>query len=133
MGSPMLSGKFAQRGRGFTLVELIVVIAIIALLVSLVAPRFIGALDRSKEAVLHTNLSLLRESIDRHYTDHLAYPTALDDLVSKRYLREIPLDPITEKRDSWIGVGHPSGLNGIYDVTSGAQGVGSDGRTYDKW
>ena len=133
MESHMLDGSGTRRGSGFTLVELIVVIAIVALLVSLVAPRFIGALDRSKEAVLHTNLSLLRESIDRHYADQLVYPAGLDDLVTKRYLREIPLDPITEKRDSWISVGHPAGLPGVYDISSGAPGISSDGRTYDKW
>lgn len=129
----MLIGKFVKRALGFTLVELIVVIAIVALLVSLVAPRFVGAFDRSKEAVLHTNLSLLREIIDKHFADTLTYPATLDDLVAKRYLREIPLDPITEKRDSWISIGHPAGLQGVYDVASGADGVASDGRPFNKW
>lgn len=125
--------KRVQRVRGFTLVELLVVMAIIATLLTLVAPRYIQSVDRSREAVLRTNLKLLRSAIDQHYADRGAYPESLETLVNRRYIREIPEDPISERRDTWVAYGHPAGLPGVYDVRSGAQGSASDGTAYASW
>src|SRR5687768_1734502 len=83
------------RSRGFTLVELMVVLAVIALLVSIVAPRAIGGVTRAEEAVLRQDLALMRDALDKHYSDAGRYPGALQELVTKRYLRNIPADPIT--------------------------------------
>lgn len=118
---------------GFTLIELLVVLAVVATLLSLVAPRYVNSLDRSKEAVLRTNLKLTRSAIDQHYSDTGKYPLNLNDLVERRYLRSVPTDPITERADSWLLIGHPSGFPGIYDVRSGATGLASDGSEYRSW
>jgi general secretion pathway protein G len=119
--------------RGFTLVELLVVMAIVATLLTLVAPRYIESVDRSREVVLRTNLKLLRSAIDQHYSDRGSYPESLDALVARRYLRAIPEDPITTRRDSWLASAHPEGLTGVYDVRSGAPGNGVDGSPYASW
>src|SRR5512132_3158518 len=90
------------RVRGFTLIELLVVMAIIATLLSLVAPRYFASLEKSKEAVLKQNLRVMREAIDQHYADREKYPETLEELVSKKYLRTIPPDPITESATTWV-------------------------------
>jgi general secretion pathway protein G len=118
---------------GFTLVELLVVMAIIATLLTLVAPRYIQSVDRAREAVLRTNLKLLRSAIDQHYADRGGYPESLSVLVERRYIREVPEDPITERRDTWILYGHPAGQPGVYDVRSGAAGTAADGTAYATW
>src|SRR6476620_1199846 len=87
---------------GFTLVELLVVMAIIATLLTLAVPRFFGSVDKSKEAVLKQDLATLRDSVDKYYGDIGRYPDSLDDLVSKRYLRNVPVDPITESNTTWV-------------------------------
>jgi general secretion pathway protein G len=125
--------KRMHRTRGFTLVELLVVMAIIATLLSLVAPRYIESVDRSREAVLRTNLKLLRSAIDQHYADRGSYPESLTTLVDRRYIREIPEDSISERRDTWVAYGHPAGLTGVYDVRSGAPGNAADGSAYATW
>jgi general secretion pathway protein G len=120
--------------RGFTLVELMVVLTIIALLLSIVVPDYIGRVRRAEEAVLQENLMLMRDALDKHYGDAGRYPKTLDELVSKRYLRSIPKDPLTQTAASWTIVG-PSDpkKGGVYDVHSGAKGTGSNGTPYDRW
>ena len=81
---------------GFTLIELLVVMTIIALLLTLAVPRYFHSVDKSKEAVLRDNLSILRSTLDKYYGDNDKYPDSLDDLISNKYLRAIPRDPITE-------------------------------------
>lgn len=125
--------RSSERQSGFTLVELLVVMAIVATLLSLVTPRFIGSVDRAREATLRVDLRTMRDAIDKFYSDRGRYPEALDDLVTHRYLREIPVDPISERRDTWLTVEHPDKLPGVYDVRSGSEGVAGDGTEYRSW
>jgi len=118
--------------RGFTLIELLVVLAIMASLLTLVVPRYFQQTDRAQETVLKHNLVAVRDGIDKFFADTGRYPANLDELVSKKYLRELPLDPITGKRDSWIIVSPETG-SGVYDLKSGAQGTSSDGSPYSSW
>lgn len=123
-----------SRHRGFTLVELLVVLAIIATLLSLAAPRYSGTVDRAKEAVLRENLASLRDALDKHYGDSGQYPLRLEDLVTKRYLRRVPVDPITESATTWILIPPADAQKGaIADVHSGAQGRARDGSNYKDW
>ena len=127
-------GVPASRKHGFTLIELIVTLSIIALLVSIVAPHYTGRILRAEETVLRENLLLLRDALDKHYSDAGRYPDALPELVSKRYLRAIPRDPITHSTDTWVVV-PPADREqgGVYDVHSAATGVGTDGKAYAQW
>lgn len=120
--------------RGFTLIELLVVMAILATLLSIAAPRYFESVDRAKEAALRTNLRLLRESIDKHRADTGRLPYALEGLATARYLRGVPIDPVTDSATTWVVVPHPDGLTqGVYDVRSGASGMGRDGTAYSTW
>lgn len=122
------------RQRGFTLIELLVVLAIIATLLSLAVPRYTGSVDKAKESVLKENLSTLREAIDKHYGDTGTYPATLDDLVTKRYLRRIPVDPITDSATSWVVLPPADTQKGaVFDVKSGAPGKSRDGTAYSSW
>jgi general secretion pathway protein G len=124
------SGKHA----GFTLVELMVVLAVIALLVSIVAPRAIGGVTRAEEAVLKQDLALMRDALDKHYSDAGRYPGNLQELVTKRYLRSLPNDPLTKSSATWIVVAPSDPEKGaVYDVRSGAPGAGKDGTPYAQW
>lgn len=106
--------------RGFTLVELVVVMALIGLLLSIAVPRYMASLERGREKVLAHNLAQLREAIDQYYGDRGAYPERLQDLVDQRYLRALPLNPMTEKVD-WIAVSPPQGHKGaVFDVVAPA-------------
>jgi general secretion pathway protein G len=118
---------------GFTLVELMVVLTVIALLLSVVVPDYVGRVRRAEEAVLQENLMLMRDALDKHYADAGRYPRSLDDLVSKRYLRTIPNDPLTQKQ-SWVTVAPTDPQKGgVYDVHSAAKGVGTNGKPYERW
>lgn len=119
--------------RGFTLVELLVVLAIIATLLSLAVPRYFQHVDRSKEAVLRENLSAMRDAIDQYHADTSTWPADLLVLTEKRYLRAVPQDPITESVDSWQVSPPPEGSIGVYDVHSGAEGIGLNGIPYNDW
>ena len=111
------------KGKGFTLVELMVVLTIIALLISIVAPDYVGRTRRAEEAVLKQNLSAMRDALDKHYADAGRYPASLDDLVAKRYLRAIPKDPFTESSSTWIPVPPQDTRKGnVWDVHSAAKG-----------
>lgn len=120
--------------RGFTLIELLVALAIIALLLSIAVPRYLGSLTRSEEAVLKENLALMRDALDKHFADTGRYPAAIEELASKKYLRAVPLDPITQSAATWVQVPPADArLGGVFDVRSGAQGTGADGRPYAQW
>ncbi|HSB20157.1 MAG TPA: prepilin-type N-terminal cleavage/methylation domain-containing protein [Anaeromyxobacteraceae bacterium] len=122
------------RRRGFTLIELLVVMAIIATLLTIVVPRYFRSLERSKEAVLKQDLSVLRESIDKFYGDTGKYPQTLQALVEKHYLRSIPVDPIARAADKWIVVNSEDPEDGgVRDVRSGAEGTGENGVPYGAW
>jgi len=118
---------------GFTLIELLVVMAIIATLLSIVAPRYFNSLDRSKETVLRQDLNIMRDAIDKFYSDTGKYPSELAELVEKRYLRAIPVDPLTESAATWVAVPHPGGIEGVYDVHSGSPEQAKDGTLYEAW
>src|SRR5262245_32891288 len=114
---------------GFTLVELIVVMAIIAALLSLALPRYFKSVDRAKEAVLRENLAVIRSALDQFHADTGKYPESLDELVSRKYLRQVPTDPVTESAKTWQLQSPPAdaGAAGVYDVRSGAKGTDKDG------
>lgn len=123
-----------KRRAGFTLIELLVVMAIIALLLSLAVPRYFGSVDRSKEVVLKENLHLMRDALQKYYGDKGKYPEGIDDLVSEKYLRKIPVDPISESDKTWQAVAPEGGAKGnVYDIHSGAPGRASDGTAYSEW
>ncbi len=119
---------------GFTLIELLVVLAVIAVLLTIAVPRYFSSLEKSRESVLQQNLSLMRSTLDKYYGDKGKYPDALDELVSSKYLRGLPLDPMTDSSATWI-IMPPAepGMGGVYDVRSGAEGVASDGTEYRNW
>jgi general secretion pathway protein G len=120
--------------KGFTLIELIVVMTIVSLLLTLAAPRYFRSLERSKETVLKANLSATRDALDKFHADTGRYPEQLQELVQKRYLRTLPWDPITESADSWVLVAPADGQAvGVYNISSGAEGAGVDGVPYAEW
>lgn len=119
--------------RGFTLIELLVVLAILATLLSIVVPRYYKHVDRSKEAVLRENLATVRDAIDQYHADVQEWPASLETLAEKRYLRALPIDPMTERDDTWQLVAPPDGGGGVYDIRSGAEGTGADGKAYSDW
>jgi general secretion pathway protein G len=117
--------------RGFTLIELVVVMAIVALLVALAAPRYFHSVDRSKEAVLRSNLATVRDALDKFYGDTGKYPETLADLVEKKYLRTMPKDPVTDSTTTWVVVPpEDPEKGGVYDIHSGAEGSTKDGVPY---
>lgn len=120
--------------RGFTLIELLVVMAIIGTLLTIAVPRYFHSVDKSKEAVLHQNLTLTRQALDKYFSDNGKYPDSLQDLVSKKYLRSIPFDPITENSTSWLIIAPDSvEKGGVFDIKSGAPGQALDGTEYKDW
>jgi general secretion pathway protein G len=125
--------------RGFTLLELTIVIVIILILVAIAAPMYSNSVVRAREATLRQDLDTLRKCIDQYTLDKQRAPQSLDDLVSAGYLREIPIDPITRSRDTWVVVQEDlySSIDqtesGITDVHSGAPGSGLDGTPYSSW
>ena len=123
-----------RRRAGFTLIELLVVFAVIALLVSIVAPRYFNSVEKSKETVLKQDLSTMRDALDKYYGDTGKYPDALEDLVSKKYLRKLPVDPMTDSAETWTIVPpEDTEKGGVFDIHSGAPGNARDGTPYSSW
>ena len=121
---------------GFTLIELIIVMAILALLISIAVPRYFAHIERAKEATLKQDLNVMRDAIDKFYGDKGRYPDALEELVNQRYIRNLPLDPITESQTTWTVVPPPAGSDAkgnVYDVKSGAAGTAADGSAFSDW
>jgi general secretion pathway protein G len=119
---------------GFTLIELLIVMAIIGLLLSIAVPRYFRSLQHARETVLKQDLSILREAIDKYYADLNEYPEKLPDLVDKRYVRSVPVDPFTRLADTWLPVAsddpdHP----GIRDIQSGAPDIALNGTPVASW
>ncbi|MEO8154066.1 MAG: prepilin-type N-terminal cleavage/methylation domain-containing protein [Rhizobacter sp.] len=120
--------------QGFTLIELLVVMAILAVLLSIAAPRYFESVDRAKEAALRTDLRMFREAIDKHRADTGRLPETLQRLAEARYLRSVPIDPMTDTATTWVVAPHPDGVTqGVFDVHSGAPGLGRDGTPYTAW
>jgi len=119
---------------GFTLIELLVVLAIISTLLTLAVPRYFSSVQRSKEVVMKENLWVMRDALDKYFSDVGRYPDQLQDLAIKKYLRAIPIDPITETTTTWrvIPPDDPE-KGGVYDVKSGAEGTATGGGSYSDW
>lgn len=125
---------FDHNKKGFTLIELLVVMAIIATLLSIVAPRYFNSIEKAKEAVLKQDLIIMRDAIDQFYSDMGGYPITLEELVERRYLRNIPVDPLTESDTTWIVIPPINDdEDGVYDVHSGYPGQALDGTYYEEW
>jgi general secretion pathway protein G len=119
---------------GFTLVELLVVLSIIALLLTLALPRYFTSLERAKEATLKHDLNTVRDGLDKYFSDNGKYPSSIDDLVEHKYLNKYPLDPITDSTNTWIIIPPEPPYEGeVYDIQSGASGTAIDGSKYSEW
>lgn len=112
------------------MIELVVVVAIVALLLVVALPRYQSSLDRAEFVALSSSLRTMRESIDRFHEDKGHYPENLEDLVEEKYLREVPIDPITDSKATWVPVEDTAGGGGIGDIRSGAKGVALNGVPY---
>jgi prepilin-type N-terminal cleavage/methylation domain-containing protein len=140
---------------GFTLIELLVVLAVVALMLTIAVPRYVDRVEMARETALKTDLKVMREAIDHFDGDRGRLPKSLDELVTRTYLKAVPLDPITGRNDTWVSVSaaddallHPappaessaapstgsaSISDGLADVRSGAVGKGRDGTEYKEW
>jgi general secretion pathway protein G len=126
--------KTSLKTRGFTLVELLVVLGIIALLLTLAVPRYFPSVDSAKDTILADNLRNTRATIDQFYGDTGRYPDTLEQLVEKKYLRALPVDPITESSSSWVLIAPEDGSKGgVADLKSGAPGNDRHGKPYAEW
>jgi len=134
MGLATVTGKSTSR-LGFTLVEVMVVMAIIVTILAIAVPFYSTAIIKAKESVLMSNLFTMRSVIDQFTYDKERPPSSLDELVSEGYLRDVPLDPFTETRDSWQVVNDtgPTGESGVWDVRSGSDRMSLGGSAYNEW
>lgn len=135
----MLNAECGRRERGFTLVELLIVISLISILAAMGLVQYRNSVLSARESVLHTDLFRMRDAIDQYYADKGKYPSSLDSLVSEGYMRKIPEDPMTKSAETWVTVpaepdpNNPSAEPGVYEVKSGAQGTALDGSSYTDW
>jgi general secretion pathway protein G len=120
--------------RGFTMIELLVALAIVGLITAIAAPRYFGNLDRAREDVLKEDLYILRDAIGKFYADRNRYPDNLQELVKEKYLRKLPADPFTQSANSWVVVPSEDPAMGVVaDVRSGAPNKGRDGTWLKDW
>lgn len=136
----IVKARFREGAAGFSLLELLIVVALIGILASLVVPQFKKTPDKAREAVLKEDLFTMRDVIDQYFADRGRYPASLESLVEDGYLRQIPVDPFTNSADSWQTEAAPmeeggeeEAAGGIYDVHSGATGTAMDGTSYSEW
>jgi general secretion pathway protein G len=154
-GHRVIEGAFARRARrlsnypmtqsphypiqGYTIIELMVVLALIVILASLAMVQYRRTITYSKEAVLRDDLTKLRDAIDQYYADKNEYPPTLSALASEGYMRDIPRDPITESASTWQEIpaepdaSNPIAAPGVFDVKSGSEATALDGSRYSEW
>jgi general secretion pathway protein G len=124
----------SSKKTGFTLIELLVVLAIVALLLTLAVPRFFPSIDSAKDTILRDNLRNTRAVIDQFYADTGRYPDSLEQLVEKKYLRALPVDPVADSNTAWILVPPEDTTKGaLYSIRSGAPGNDRTGKPYAEW
>ena len=137
MGRNTVTGR--RRVPGFTLIELMIVMSLIVILASIGLAVYTNSVTRAKESVLKEDLFRMRDAIDQYYSDKAKYPSSLQDLVSEKYLRSIPVDPFTNSADTWREVPaepdptNPTVQPGVYDVRSGSELKALDGTSYSDW
>ena len=133
MNTFVLIGK-----KGYTLLELMIVVAIVGILVTLAIPNFQQSAMKAKETALKQNLFTMRAVLDQYYADRGDYPDSLESLVEGKYLRSIPVDPFTKSSTTWTEIyeeqeeGDDSPA-GVYDIKSGSENVAGDGTPYKDW
>jgi prepilin-type N-terminal cleavage/methylation domain len=119
---------------GFTLIELLVVMSIIAILLTIALPRYLHSIDKARETALRQDLAVMRDALDKYHGDKGKYPDNLEELVTERYLRSIPSDPLTGSYSTWVTLPPGDTSKGlIYDIRSGALSNSSDGTPYKDW
>jgi general secretion pathway protein G len=128
-----------KKQRGFTLIEVLIVITLVVVLASVGLATYTNSVRRAREATLKENLFRMRDAMDQYYADKNKWPAALQDLVSDGYLRQIPEDPFTKSADTWQvdnadpDPNNPAGEPGVDDVHSGSDETATDGSRYSEW
>lgn len=130
-GNLSMTLQAPKKNAGFTLIELLVVLAIVALLATITLPRYFQSIEKGKETVLIENLRITRDGIDKFYGDMGRYPESLQELIDKKYLKNLPIDPVTESAQTWIILAPSDMEKGVvFNILSGAQGNKLDGQAY---
>ena len=130
---PRTPGTLKNR-KGYTLIEMMIVISIISILATMAMPSFQRSLIRAKETNLRRTLFIMRDTIDQYYADNGRYPDSLQDLETGKYIRQIPMDPFTGSSDTWITIPPEGFAEGtVYDVHSGSNKVSLEGTPYNEW
>jgi general secretion pathway protein G len=128
-----IAAMASPRASGFTLIEILIVLAIVALLLTISLPRYFEGVELAKERVLVENLRTTRDAIDKFLADTGRYPESLEELAERRYLRDLPFDPILESSTRWTLIAPSGGLNGrVYDLRSSAQGKSRRGMPFEE-
>lgn len=131
--------RLVKNRRGFTLIELMIVMSIVGILAAIAVPNYKWGIIKAKEAVLRETLYSFRTTIDQFYADQGKYPDSLQDMVDKKYLRDLPKDPFTSTKDSWVILPPEPTTEGgevkgaVYDVKSGSNLIGTNGVPYNEW
>jgi general secretion pathway protein G len=138
----MAKDKGQRKGEhGFTLLELIIVLVVVAILMSVAIPRYMTIIRQTRESVLKQNLALMRRQLEAFAADQGRYPQSLQELVERGYLKDMPLDTITDSKETWQEIREetstldstPGSQPGVIDVKSGAEGESTDGKPYNEW